>query len=156
MQYGTWIGLLSAALSVSFMVIPTMTSSSSAAPLVDTTSHTHQLAQAQPTAQAKTVQRIHIAVIGEVERPGAYFLAQADGSSTVQQQLPTVTQAIQMAGGITEHADIRQVQVRRRTSNSSQPTIISVNLYELVSKGDVSQDISLQEGDAVVVMPIQR
>ncbi len=153
MQYGTWIGLLNAALSVSFIVIPTTTT---AAPIVDTTSHTYQLGQAQPTAQAKTVQRIHIAVIGEVKRPGPYFLTQADASCTVQQQLPTVTQAIQMAGGITEHADIRQVQVRRRTSNSSQPTIISVNLYELVSKGDVSQDISLQEGDAVVVMPIQR
>lgn len=151
MQYGTWIGLLSAALSVSFMVIPT---TMSAAPLVDTTSHTHSLGQAQPTAQAKTVQRLHIVVIGEVERPGPYFLALADGSSTVQQQLPTVTQAIQIAGGITEYADIRQVQVRRQTSNTSQPTIINVNLYDLVSKGDLSQDISLQEGDAVVVMPI--
>jgi polysaccharide export outer membrane protein len=59
-----------------------------------------------------------------------------------------------MAGGITQHADIRQVQVRRRTSNSKEPTIINVNLYELVSRGDVSQDISLQEGDAVVVMPV--
>jgi polysaccharide export outer membrane protein len=149
MQYRPWIGLLGAALSVVMLVIPT-----SAAPIVDATSQTHELSEAQPNAQPQTVQPLHIAVIGEVQRPGAYFLAQADGSSTAQQQLPTVTRAIQMAGGITQHADIRQVQVRRRTSNSKEPTIINVNLYELVSKGDVSQDISLQEGDAVVVMPV--
>ena len=149
MQYRPWIGLLGAALSVVMLVIPT-----SAAPIVDATSQTHELSEAQPNAQPQTVQPLHIAVIGEVQRPGAYFLAQADGSSTAQQQLPTVTRAIQMAGGITQHADIRQVQVRRRTSNSKEPTIINVNLYELVSKGDVSQDISLQEGDAVVVIPV--
>ncbi len=149
MQYRTWVGLLGAALSVVMLVMPT-----SAAPIVDATSQTHELSEAQPNAQPQTVQPLHIAVIGEVQRPGAYFLAQADGSSTAQQQLPTVTRAIQMAGGITQHADIRQVQVRRRTSNSKEPTIINVNLYELVSKGDVSQDISLQEGDAVVVMPV--
>jgi len=149
MQYRTWVGLLGAALSVVMLVLPT-----SAAPIVDATSQTHELSEAQPNAQPQTVQPLHIAVIGEVQRPGAYFLAQADGSSTAQQQLTTVTRAIQMAGGITQHADIRQVQVRRRTSNSKEPTIINVNLYELVSKGDVSQDISLQEGDAVVVMPV--
>ena len=149
MQYRTWVGLLGAALSVVMLVMPT-----SAAPIVDATSQTHELSEAQPNAQPQTVQPLHIAVIGEVQRPGAYFLAQADGSSTAQQQLPTVTRAIQMAGGITQHADIRQVQVRRRTSNRKEPTIINVNLYELVSKGDVSQDISLQEGDAVVVMPV--
>jgi len=149
MQYRTWVGLLGAALSVVMLVIPT-----SAAPIVDATSQTQELSEAQPNAQPQTVQPLHIAVIGEVQRPGAYFLAQADGSSTAQQQLPTITRAIQMAGGITQHADIRQVQVRRRTSNSKEPTIINVNLYELVSKGDVSQDISLQEGDVVVVMPV--
>lgn len=143
MQYRTWIGLLGAALSVSIMVTPT-----SAAPIVDATSHTQQLGQAQPNAQPKTAQPIHIGVIGEVQIPGVYFLAEADGNS--------VTRAIQMAGGITQYADIRQVQVRRRTSNSSEPTIINVNLYKLVSKGDLIQDISLQEGDVVVVRSAQR
>ena len=148
MQYRTWIVLLGSAISVSLIVIPTL-----AAPIVDGASH-KLVGQAQPNAQPETLQRIHLAVIGEVQLPGAYFLDKADGNSTAQQQLPTVTQAIQMAGGITQYADTRRVQVRRRTSNSSQPTIINVNLYELLSEGDVSQDISLQEGDAVVVMPI--
>jgi protein involved in polysaccharide export with SLBB domain len=150
MRYLTGIGLLGATLSVSMMVIPT-----SAAPIVDATSHTHQLSQAQPNTQPKTIQSIHIAVIGEVQRPGAYFLdvaAQTDGSSVSQQQLPTVIRAIQIAGGITAHADVRRVQVRRRINNSSEPTIINVNIYKYLSEGDLSQDISLQEGDAVVVM----
>jgi hypothetical protein len=150
MQYQSWIGFLGVALSVSMRVIP-----ASAVPIVDATSPTYPLGQVQSNTQPETVQRIHIAVIGEVQLPGAYFLAKADGSSTAQQQLPTVTQAIQMAGGITKDADVRQVQVRRKTSNSSEPTIINVNLYEYLSRRDLSQDINLQEGDVVVVMPIQ-
>jgi protein involved in polysaccharide export with SLBB domain len=76
------------------MVIPTL-----AAPIVDAASH-KLVGQAQPNAQPETLQRIHIAVIGEVQLPEAYFLDKADGSSTAQQQLPTVTQAIRAAGGV--------------------------------------------------------
>ncbi len=150
MQYQSWIGFLGVALSVSMRVIP-----ASAVPIVDATSPTYPLGQVQSNTQPETVQRIHIAVIGEVQLPGAYFLAKAEGSPTAQQQLPTVTQAIQMAGGITKDADVRQVQVRRKTSNSSESTIINVNLYEYLSRRDLSQDINLQEGDVVVVMPVQ-
>lgn len=150
MRYLTGIGLLGTTLSVSMMVIPTL-----AAPIVDATSHTHYLSQAQPNTQPKRIQSIHIAVIGEVQRPGGYFLdvpTQSDGSSVSQQQLPTVIRALQIAGGITVHADIRRVQVRRRINNSSEPTIINVNLYKYLSEKDLSQNISLQEGDAVVIM----
>ena len=94
MQYRTWIVLLGSAISVSLMVIPTL-----AAPIVDAASH-KLVGQAQPNAQPETLQRIHIAVIGEVQLPEAYFLDKADGSSTAQQQLPTVTQAIRAAGGV--------------------------------------------------------
>jgi polysaccharide export outer membrane protein len=114
------------------MVIPTL-----AAPIVDATSHTHYLSQAQLNTQPKRMQSIHIAVIGEVQRPGAYFLggaAQTDGSSVSQQQLPTVIRAIQIAGGITAHADVRRVQVRRRINNSSEPTIINLNSISTCQK----------------------
>ncbi|MBD1836597.1 hypothetical protein H6F61_28925 [Cyanobacteria bacterium FACHB-472] len=69
----------------------------------------------------------------------------------MQEQLPTVTRAIQMAGGITEYAYVRKVQVRRQTSNRLEPTIINVDLMKFLSQGDLSQDIRLQEGDVVVV-----
>jgi polysaccharide export outer membrane protein len=149
MQYKTLIGLSGAALSMAMLVIPT-----SATPIVDATSQTRELGKAQPNAQPRIVQSIHIGVIGEVQRPGAYFLPEVveiDGSSMMQQQLPTVTRAIQMAGGITEYAYVRKVQVRRQTSNRLEPTIINVDLMKFLSQGDLSQDIRLQEGDVVVV-----
>jgi hypothetical protein len=40
---------------------------------------------------------------------------------------------------------------RPLTSNSSKPTIINANLYEYLMKKDLSQDILLQDGDAVSV-----
>ncbi|MBD1935587.1 MULTISPECIES: polysaccharide biosynthesis/export family protein [Cyanophyceae] len=150
MQYKTLIGLSGAALSMAMLVIP-----ASANPIVDaTTSQTRELVKAQPNAQPRIVQSIHIGVIGEVQRPGAYFLPEVveiDGSSIMQEQLPTVTRAIQMAGGITEYAYVRKVQVRRQTSNRLEPTIINVDLMKFLSQGDLSQDIRLQEGDVVVV-----
>ncbi len=148
MQYRTLIGLSGAALSVVMLVIPT-----SATPIVDATSQTGELGEAQPNAQLEIARSIHIGVIGEVQRPGAYFLPQVvetQGSSTAQQQLPTITRAIQMAGGITPSADVRQVQVRRQTADGSTRTIV-VKLYKFLSEGDLSQDITLQEGDVVVV-----
>jgi polysaccharide export outer membrane protein len=148
MQYRTLIGLSGAALSVVMLVIPT-----SATPIVDATSQTGELGEAQPNAQLEIARSIHIGVIGEVQRPGAYFLPQVvetQGSSTAQQQLPTITRAIQMAGGITPSADVRQVQVRRQAADGSTRTI-DVKLYKFLSEGDLSQDITLQEGDVVVV-----
>ncbi|MBD1833440.1 hypothetical protein H6F61_12295 [Cyanobacteria bacterium FACHB-472] len=149
MQYKTLIGLSGAALSMAMLVIPT-----SANPIVDATSQTRELVKAQPNTQPRIVQSIHIGVIGEVQRPGAYFLPEVveiDGSSMMQEQLPTVTRAIQMAGGITEYAYVGKVQVRRQTSNRLEPTIINVDLMKFLSQGDLSQDIRLQEGDVVVV-----
>jgi polysaccharide export outer membrane protein len=152
MQYRTLIALSGAALSMAMLINPSF-----ATFIVDTNSQTHELDKAQLNAQSQIAQSIHIGVIGEVQRPGAYFLAQGvetQASSTAQQQLPTITQAIQIAGGITHYADVRQVQVRRQASDGSTQTI-DVNLYKLLSEGDLSQDIRLQEGDVIVVQHAQ-
>ncbi|WP_293351436.1 MULTISPECIES: SLBB domain-containing protein [unclassified Microcoleus] len=127
------------------------------------------LAVANITGQS--TQPINIAVVGEVTRPGTYTLAKelqsrlqenesgADsglfaaketdgGGENVLQQ--TVTRAIKMAGGITPVADIRQIQVRRLTRAGTEQ-IINVNLWQLLEAGDVSQDLTLQQGDTVIV-----
>ncbi|MEG4628996.1 SLBB domain-containing protein [Microcoleus sp. AR_TQ3_B6] len=126
------------------------------------------LAVANITGQS--TQPINIAVVGEVTRPGTYTLAR-DVQSRVQENemgansglfaasetnggetvlLQTVTRAIKMAGGITPVADIRQVQVRRLTRAGTEQ-IINVNLWQLLEGGDVSQDLTLQQGDTVIV-----
>jgi polysaccharide biosynthesis/export protein len=102
-------------------------------------------------------QPLNIALVGEVARPGPYLMkggttsvTTSAGTTTVAGGLPTVTQAIQNAGGITQLADIRKVEVRR-TTRSGQPQIIALNLWALVQGGDISQDIGLQQGDTIVI-----
>ncbi|HEY9640352.1 MAG TPA: SLBB domain-containing protein, partial [Coleofasciculaceae cyanobacterium] len=80
-----------------------------------------------------------IVVAGEVSHPGAYSL---DANATRQ---PTLIQAIQMAGGVTTKANIRQIQVHRGT------TILPLDLWQLLQSGDLGKDIVLQPGDMISV-----
>jgi polysaccharide export outer membrane protein len=115
-----------------------------------------QLADASFAAEAS--QPLKVAVVGEVVRPGPYTVTGASAGATSadrtsggsSNEIPTVTQAIQVAGGITQSADIRSVQVRRPTRNGSDKTI-DVDLWQLLREGDLSQDVILQEGDTIVV-----
>jgi polysaccharide biosynthesis/export protein len=101
---------------------------------------------------------INITIAGEVFRPGPYTVsgsartgeAGVPGGSTGGGGLPTVTRAIQLAGGIKPLANIRKVQVRRPT-RSGTPLVAEVSLWELLASGDPKQDPILQEGDSIVI-----
>lgn len=104
-------------------------------------------------------QPVKIAVVGEVNRPGTYTLvATAENVNNPNitndnpniPNAPTLTKALQVAGGITPIADIRQVKVRRSTRSGSEQQI-DVNLWQLLQGGDLNQDLLLQEGDTIVV-----
>jgi polysaccharide export outer membrane protein len=107
---------------------------------------------------AKSDQPINIAVVGEVFRPGTYTVsggtARAPEAGVPGQvgtgSLPTVTRAIQLAGGIKPLANIRQVKVRRLTRTGSEQDF-EVNLWALLQEGDARQDAILQEGDTIVI-----
>lgn len=91
-----------------------------------------------------------ISIVGEVTRPGPYVVIGGNTTSDISRQgFPTVIRAIQLAGGITPDADIRQIQVRRITRRGEQ--IIAVNLWQFLESGDGSQDTILQEGDTIIV-----
>jgi len=99
---------------------------------------------------ANTDQVLDVAVVGQVNRPGAYKLGTA-GENTAQNNgtRPTITQAIQTAGGITPSADIRQIMVLRNTRSGEQK--IAINLRKLLESGDLSQDLILQQGDRIMI-----
>lgn len=98
------------------------------------------------TVSLLTPRPIKVGIAGEVTRPGAYTLpTTTDGS-----QLPTVTRALQMAGGITQLANLRDVKVRRPQRNGSD-RIFSLNLWEFLTQGNLRQDITLRSGDTIVV-----
>lgn len=86
---------------------------------------------------------VDVAIVGEVSRPGPYRLGAEGGR-------PTVVQAIQQAGGITTAADLRHVELRRKTRLGGEQ-VLQVNLWEMIQTGDLSQDVLLQSGDVLVV-----
>lgn len=92
-----------------------------------------------------------VAVVGEVNRPGTYVVI--GGKTTLEQRtlgLPTVTRAIDLAGGIKPLADIRRIQLRRLTKAGTEQ-IIDLNLWQLLQAGDFSQDTLLQDGDTIFI-----
>ena len=81
---------------------------------------------------------INVFMAGEVTVPGAYSVS----------ALTTVTQALFQAGGVTDIGSLRSIQVRRAGS-----VVATFDTYDLLMKGDVSDDIRLQSGDVVFVPP---
>src|SRR5213596_2912378 len=77
-----------------------------------------------------------IFVVGEVAQPGAYQIS----------SLGTVLTALYAAGGITERANMRTVEVRRL----GKP-VAALDLYDYLLRGDTRSDIRLETGDVVFV-----
>ena len=82
------------------------------------------------------VRAVQVYVIGEVLQPGAYQVS----------ALGTTLTALYTAGGVTERANLRKVEVRRAGRPST-----TFDLYDYLLKGDVSKDVRLENGDVVFV-----
>lgn len=100
-----------------------------------------------------------VAVVGEVNNPGTHLVTTGGGEGGGQQDgnnapnfsgQPTVTRALQLAGGITPTANVRNVIIRRRTRTGKQQ-IINLDLWKLLTSGDVDQDVIVQDGDTIVL-----
>ena len=101
-----------------------------------------------------------VTIIGEVNRPGSYLVTPANtdaqggattNSGTITPNgLPNVTRVIQLAGGITAQADVRNLKLRRPTRTGSEQSI-DINLWQLLQSGDANQDIIVQDGDTIVI-----
>ncbi|HWC72835.1 MAG TPA: SLBB domain-containing protein [Gemmatimonadales bacterium] len=77
-----------------------------------------------------------IYVVGEVAQPGAYQIS----------SLGTVFTALYAAGGVTDLARLRDVEVQR-----GGRTIASLDLYDYLLRGDTRSDIRLETGDVIFV-----
>ena len=117
----------------------------------------------ESTLASDNSEPLNIAVIGEVYRPGPYTLRA--GFSTIEEagevgqtratsggrEVPTVSQAIQLAGGIKPEANLRSIQILRRSRTTGSVQALEVNLWQLLRTGDLTQDIALQQGDTINV-----
>lgn len=98
-----------------------------------------------PSISASITQRrnLNIAVSGEIQHPGSYVL---DASNA---ELPTLTEALTEAGGIRMSANISSIEIVRQ--DQAVPYRIIVNLLELIQEGNIASDITLRDGDRIIV-----
>jgi len=100
---------------------------------------------------------LRVAVVGQVERQGIYTLTTSEASKTEAavgiSGLPTLVDAIQKAGGITDQADLRQVVLQRRLpGDRALFKRTRLNLLSLVFEGDLAQNPLLFDGDTIRVL----
>jgi protein involved in polysaccharide export with SLBB domain len=84
------------------------------------------------------VRSIKVNVMGEVKRPGTYTLS----------SFSSAFHALYAAGGTSRIGSIRNIRLFR-----SGKAITTVDLYEYLMKGNNMTDITLQDGDIVMVEP---
>ena len=82
---------------------------------------------------------IRIFIAGDAYKPGSYTVS----------SLSTITQALFVAGGVNEIGSLRNVQVKRNGQ-----LVGSLDLYDLLLRGDASGDINLRSGDVVFIPSI--
>ena len=113
------------------------------------------------TVNLLTARTLRVSVVGQVKRPGSYIITPQGQTNQIlvgdaaiagngANQWPTVTQALQAAGGITQSANLRQVQLRRALPDGSEQ-VIDINLWELLRSGELSQDVALRDRDTLVI-----
>ena len=91
------------------------------------------------TSTLASQQPVQVTVVGEVSRPGFYVL-----------QTGRVAEALLVAGGSLNSADLRAVEVRRTLSNGALASE-NVDLYSPLSEGTPLPNIRLEEGNVVAV-----
>ena len=115
-----------------------------------------QLLRPELHLNVKVPRPILVSVIGEIERPGIYSLTEreqsilAGGPQITNSGLPTIVDAIQKAGGITQNANLTNVVIIRKVpgfKNELKTTII--NLLDLIFEGDHTQNLFLFDGDVI-------
>ena len=120
----------------------------------------------RPDLQLRVVKPrpIRVALVGQVERPGIYSLTtsetgQTEGGPGIRLSgLPTVVDAIQKAGGITQNANLRGVVLQRRlprTESELSYKQAELDLLDLVLDGNQSQNPFLFDGDTIRIREAQ-
>lgn len=82
---------------------------------------------------------IRVFVMGEASRPGSYTVS----------GLATITSALYASGGVKPIGSLRDIQLKRQGA-----VVRRLDLYDLMLRGDTSDDAKLQPGDVIFVPPV--
>lgn len=85
------------------------------------------------------IRSVSVFVLGEANRPGSYTVS----------GLATITSAIYAAGGVKSIGSLRDVQLKRRGQ-----VVRRLDLYDLLIRGDTSDDAKLLPGDVIFIPPV--
>ena len=82
---------------------------------------------------------IRVFVVGEAKRPGTYVVS----------GLGTVTSALFAAGGVKPIGSLRKIQLKRQGA-----VVRTLDLYDVLLRGDTTDDSKLLPGDVILVPPV--
>jgi protein involved in polysaccharide export with SLBB domain len=95
-----------------------------------------QMIGVQASISMGSLRTMQIFVLGEAFRPGAYTVS----------SLATITNALVSSGGVTDIASLRNIQLKK-----AGKLVTTLDLYDLLMRGDTSGDIRLQASDVIYI-----
>jgi protein involved in polysaccharide export with SLBB domain len=98
-----------------------------------------QMIGTQASVGLADTRSIRVFVLGEAQKPGSYTVS----------GLATVTSALYASGGIKTTGSLRDVQLKRQGA-----LVRRLDLYDLLLRGDTSNDAKLQAGDVIFIPPV--
>lgn len=93
----------------------------------------------QASVSLGELRSMRVFVLGEARNPGSYTVS----------SLSTITNALYVSGGIRQTGSLRNVQHKR-----DGKLLGTLDLYDLLLKGDSSSDNRLQAGDVIFIPPV--
>jgi len=115
-----------------------------------------QLIEPEVSIQIIKPRPMTVFVLGEVDRPGIYTLnisgitSGIDSSGSSISGMPTLIKAIQKAGGITQSANLKEVELTRLLpGNKNEYKTSKLNLINLIFKGARNNNPFLFDGDII-------
>ena len=101
----------------------------------------NQLIGTQVSITLGSLRSIDIFVLGDANQPGMFTVS----------ALSTLTNAIFKSGGIKSTGSLRNIQLKRKGK-----VIATFDFYDLLLKGDTSNDSRLMQGDVIFIPPITK
>jgi polysaccharide export outer membrane protein len=112
---------------------------------------------------------VRVSISGEVQRPGLYSIGQGGsnqlassgtgGATTTIQTSgwPTLVDAVQKAGGITAHGDLRRVTIQRPSGGPGSPVrTLQYDFLQVLERGGPTVNPLLYDGDSVLIPRAER
>ncbi len=98
-----------------------------------------QMIGVQASITLGELRSIQIFILGDASRPGSYTVS----------SLSSMTNALFVSGGVRKIGSLRNIQLKRKGE-----VVTTLDLYDLLLKGDTTNDVRLLPGDVIFIPPV--